>query len=56
MSTSMLIILIVFYGNCKHCTNEVSFDGKEQGLLNMGTYIVTHRLLTDYLHSFLLNG
>lgn len=31
-------------------------DGLDEGVLNMGTYLVSHRLLADYLHSFLLNG
>lgn len=30
------------------------YDGAEDGLLNMGVYLVGHDILRTYMHSFLL--
>ena len=45
----------MYHGKCG-CGNNLYVDGLAEGVLNMGTYLVSHRLLADYLHSFLLNG
>ena len=50
-----IFYIVVYHGKCG-CGNNLYVDGLAEGVLNMGTYLVSHRLLADYLHSFLLNG
>lgn len=45
----------VYYGSCT-CGRSVHYDGGDDGVLNMGQFLVSHRLMNDYLHSFLLDG
>ena len=50
-----IFYLVVYHGKCG-CGSNLYVDGLAEGVLNMGTYLVSHRLLADYLHSSLLNG
>lgn len=38
------------------CAAEAVGDGSDIGVLNMGDYLVTHRLLREYLKLFVSDG
>lgn len=41
---------------CPNCEVLAQPDGNDEGVLNMGDFLVTHTLLRDYLKLFLLDG
>lgn len=43
-------------GVCVSCKASSRCDGGDEGILNMGDYLVTHRLLRDYLKLFTSDG
>ena len=43
----------VYYRPCSACDEVTIFEGSSVGLLNMGTYLVCHSVLRNYMHSFL---
>jgi len=45
----------VYHGRCK-CGTTLNVDGYKEGVLNMGTYLVSHRLLAEYMMLFLQAG
>ena len=52
---SVLFVAVSTF-TCPSCKHLVQPDGGEQGLLNMGDFLVTHRLLRYYLKLFIFNG
>ncbi|CAH1786457.1 unnamed protein product [Owenia fusiformis] len=49
---SRILFANVYSRACQICSADVVYDGCEDGLLNMGSFIVTHQKLRSYLSAF----
>ncbi|XP_066929541.1 uncharacterized protein [Clytia hemisphaerica] len=41
---------------CTQCRSSQQYDGSEQGILNMGKFLMHHNLLRDYMYHFLIGN
>eukprot|EP00794_Sanderia_malayensis_P000058 gene58-654_t len=57
MQSGLLRANVLHYEcSSSQCSSRLLYDGNEDGLLNMGSYFVTHRLMRDFRNHFLNNG
>ncbi|XP_041950489.1 uncharacterized protein LOC121711194 [Alosa sapidissima] len=52
-SQSTVAKAILYQQACESCGHQQHFDGGDEFLLNMGTYVVHHEVLRDYFYHFL---
>lgn len=48
-----LLKISVMNLKCSSCSLITYYDGQEDALLNMGTYLIGYDVLRSYMHSFL---
>ena len=46
----------VFSKKCTSCDKFYTYDGNDDGILNMGRFVVGHDVLRDYMYHFALGG
>ncbi|XP_078614406.1 uncharacterized protein LOC144883690 [Branchiostoma floridae x Branchiostoma japonicum] len=46
----------VYQRPCSSCDTNLPFDGGADGILNMGTFLISHEVLRDYMYHFLQTG
>ena len=48
-----IFLSLVLTRECATCGNKLEFDGSSHGIVNMGSFLVGHDVLRDYLYLFL---
>lgn len=46
----------VFSKECTECGEMYIYDGNNDGILNMGKFLIGHDVLRDYMYHFALGG